>query len=254
MPAPVNRAASPRVDGWLARLGQAVCRPRCLVCSEPGHGGRDLCLACTRILPWLGAACARCALPLAGVHAAAAAGEAAPASCGACLREPPPLAAVHAAFLYTFPLDRLLPRFKFHHDLAAGHLLAATMVDAFAGLPRPDALVPVPLHLGRLRSRGYDQAHELARPLAAALDVPLQPGLLRRIRATAPQSDLDAGARRGNVRGAFVPVRPTGARMPAHVALVDDVMTTGATLHAAALALHRAGVARVDAWVCARVP
>jgi len=171
--------------------------------------------------------------------------------CGACLRRPPPLQATHAAFVYGFPLDRLLPRFKFHRDLAAGRALGEAMATRFATLPRPQALLPVPLHPARLRQRGYDQALELARPLARALAVPLQLDGLRRVRDTRAQSELDARARRRNLRGAFVAGR--GA-LPAHVALVDDVMTTGATLHAAAVALRRAGVARVDAWVCARVP
>jgi ComF family protein len=154
--------------------------------------------------------------------------------------------------VYGFPLDRLVPRFKFHHDLAAGRLMAELMAGPLASAPRPDAVVPVPLHAHRLRRRGYDQALELARPLARSLELPLRDDLLRRIRITAPQSELSAVARRRNLKGAFA-VR-TDTNPPAHVVLVDDVMTTGATLHAAAAALKRAGVQRVDAWVCARVP
>jgi ComF family protein len=175
----------------------------------------------------------------------------APHICGQCLRSPPPLQAVHAACLYDFPVDRLLPRFKFHRDLAAGRLLAQLMAEAFNPLQRPQAVIALPLHRSRLRTRGYDQALELARPLARALQLPLLEGALRRTRATAPQSELSAMARRRNLRGAF---DCDGAPPPAHVALVDDVMTTGATLHAAAKALRRAGVERVDGWVCARVP
>lgn len=107
----------------------------------------------------------------------------------------------------------------------------------------------MPLHRARLRRRGYDQALELARPLARGLGLPLCDGL-HRVRATAPQSELDARARRRNLRHAFAVQAP----LPPHVALVDDVMTTGATLHAAAQALRRAGVGRIDAWVVARVP
>ncbi|MCW5581472.1 MAG: ComF family protein, partial [Luteimonas sp.] len=170
-----------------------------------------------------------------------------------CLRRPPPLLAAHAAFVYGFPLDHLLPRFKFHRDLAAGRILSAAMAARFGTLPRPDALVAVPLHRARLRQRGYDQALELARPLARTLALPLLSGTLLRARDTAPQSELDAGARQRNLRDAFS-VAPGARLLPAHVVLVDDVMTTGATLHAAARALRRAGVARVDAWICARVP
>ena len=234
--------AAPPVDGWWARLGARLCPPRCLVCRETAPPGADLCSACRAALPWNDRACLRCALPLPGIDAL----------CGACLRKPPPLLAAHAAFVYGFPLDRLLPRFKFHRDLAAGRLLSAAMAERFAALPRPDALLAVPLHRARLRQRGYDQALELARPLARALDLPLLSAALQRARDTAPQSQLDAGARRRNLRDAFAIAHR--ARWPAHVVLVDDVMTTGATLHAAAWALRRAGVARVDAWVCARVP
>ena len=244
MPSPVNRSAGQRVDGPWRRLGGVLWPARCLACGEAGDD-HDLCPACRATLPWHRAACLRCALPL-------AAGDDAGGTCGRCLRHPPPLDQVRAACLYAVPLDRWLPRLKFHQDLAAGRLLAHLLAQACADAPRPQALVPVPLHRARLRRRGYDQALELAKPLARELALPLQRQLLQRVRATAPQSELSAAARRRNLRDAFV-VAPD-VELPAHVVLVDDVMTTGATLHAAARALRRAGVARVDAWVCARVP
>lgn len=230
-----------RVTALVARAGAVLLPPRCLACADPGVDGLDLCAACHAALPASGHACARCALPLASQG-----------TCGACLRRPPPLDLVCASFVYAAPLDRLLPRYKFHGDLAAGRLLAGLMLPAVARCTTPQALVPVPLHRQRLRRRGYDQALELARPLATALGIPLRAGLLQRVRPTAPQSELDAAARQRNLRDAF---RARGrGPLPSHVTLVDDVMTTGATLHAAAAALRRAGVARVDAWVCARAP
>ncbi|WP_202842617.1 ComF family protein [Luteimonas saliphila] len=245
MSRPVNRIQAATVDGWWRRLGIGLCPPRCLACREPAPAGDDLCHACRTELPWNSSACPRCAVPLP---------DAGPPDtpCGACQRRPPPLQQAHAAFVYGAPLDRLLPRFKFHRDLAAGRLLADAMTERFAALPRPEALLAVPLHRARLRRRGYDQALELARPLARALRLPLLDGTLVRARATAPQSELDAASRRRNLRDAFEVRR--GIALPEHVVLVDDVMTTGATLHAAARALRVAGVARVDAWVCARVP
>lgn len=217
---------------------------RCLVCAspcDPARGqGRDLCAACHLDLPWNHSACGRCGLPLP---------RAAP-RCGRCLGARPPQAATRALFRYEPPLDRLLLRLKFHGDLAAGRLLAQLLAEGLADAPRPAALLPIPLHRRRLRQRGYDQALELARPLARCLELPLLADRLLRRRATAAQSELNAQARKNNVRGAFA-LAP-GPALPAHVALLDDVMTTGATLAEAARLLRRAGVARVDLWVAAR--
>lgn len=266
MPAPVNLAQAIAVDGWFGRLGRCLWAPRCLVCGEPA-GHIDLCPACEAGLPWMPPACLSCAMPLRSPDAAWGTPADSPGPhpvglcpprrsparlCSACQHAPPPLSEVHAAFLYGFPLDRLLPRLKFHRDLAAGRLLAQTMAAAFRGLARPDVLLPVPLHRTRLRERGYNQALELARPLGRMLGLPVRAGLLLRARHTTPQSRLDADARIGNLQDAFEVVH--GSVPPPHVVLVDDVMTTGATLHAAADALFDAGVERVDAWVCSRAP
>jgi len=242
MPSPVNQTKAHGVYGWPSRILDRLLPSRCLVCGERGANGCDLCGFCRQSLPWLVAACVRCALPL---------GPGADL-CGECLRRPPPQAATRAAFVYSAPLDRLLPRAKFHGDLAALRLLSSLMLGRLADAERPLALIPIPLHRQRLRHRGYDQALELARPLARRLALPVRDDALRRVRATAAQSRLDAGARRRNLRAAFA-VR-AGVSLPAHVALVDDVMTTGATARSAATALLRAGVQRVDVWVCARVP
>lgn len=230
----------PALADFFSGLGAALLPWRCLVCGGPGAAGQDLCPDCRHDLPWNTCACARCGLPL--PHPAP--------RCGRCIRSRPPQAATSAVFRYAPPLDRLLLRFKFHGDLAAGRLLARLLAQGLAGAPRPAALLPVPLHRRRLRQRGYDQALELARPLARELALPLLDGRLQRRRATAPQSELDARARRGNVRGAFHLGR--GPALPDHVVLFDDVMTTGATLSEAARVLRRAGVARVDLWVAAR--
>jgi ComF family protein len=130
------------------------------------------------------------------------------------------------------------------------------MIEALREAEHPVALIAVPLHPRRLRHRGYNQALELARPLANAFDLPILHRALHRIRDTAPQAGLGALARRRNPRGAFAIGRDLrkGVRIPSHVALVDDVMTTGATLYECAKVLQRAGVERVDVWAVARVP
>ena len=174
-------------------------------------------------------------------------------TCGECLKSSPPFERTAAPWLYAGAIASLLPRFKFHAELACGRLLATLALEeleSWEGWREVELVIPVPPHVQRLRQRGYNQALELARPLARALRLPLRDDLLRRCKATTAQSRLDATARRHNLRDAFTAVE---AGLPAHVALIDDVMTTGATLQAAARALRVAGVQRVDAWVCARV-
>ena len=236
----VNLSDHTKVDGGLKAPLPWLFALHCMVCGEAGQDGRDLCRACHDALPWQGPACLRCALPLPTTG-----------TCGTCLQHQPPLTETHAVFDYAFPLDRLLPRLKFHRDFASGRVLAQAMAHHCAQVTRPDALMPLPLHRERLRRRGYDQALELARPLAQTLNLPLADELLQRSKPTSAQSRLDAAARTRNLRGAFRVM--AGASMPAHIVLVDDVMTTGATLHAAAQVLLAAGAQRVDAWVCARV-
>ena len=215
---------------------------RCLLCGAAGANDLDLCADCAAELPRNRSCCARCALPLA-----------APAAlCGECQQHTPLWDAAWAPFRYGWPLDRLESRYKFGKDLAAGRVLSALWAREPRPIELPSLLLTVPLHRSRLRRRGYNQALELARPLAHELGVPLRHDALRRIRHTAAQTELDAVGRRRNVRGAFA-VREA-VTLPAHVAILDDVMTTGATLAECARVLKRSGVARVDVWALARAP
>ncbi len=224
------------------RLRHFVLPLRCLLCGDAGAAGLDLCAACADELPRNRSCCARCALPLA-----------VPAQlCGECLRRPPPWDAAWAPFRYGWPLDRLESRYKFGRDLAAGRVLATLWQREPRPVELPQLFVPVPLHRHRLRQRGYNQALELAVPLARALAIPLHRDALQRLRHTDAQTELDAVHRRRNVRGAFA--LRQGIALPAHVALLDDVMTTGATLAECARVLKRAGVQRVDVWALARAP
>ena len=233
-----------KVDGLAGRALRLVLPPRCLLCGALGDDDRDLCAGCRDDLAVNAPCCPRCAMPLA---------TPAPA-CGQCLRGEPPFARAWAPLRYAHPLDLLEARFKFRADLAAGRVLSSLMIERAANdAPElPELLIPIPLHPSRLRERGYNQTLELLRPLAQAVSVPLRTDALMRVRATPPQTGLDAAARRRNLRGAFA-VAPD-ATLPAHVAVFDDVMTTGATLREAAQTLLRAGVARVDAWALARAP
>ncbi len=222
----------------------ALFPPRCLLCGGRGDGPRDLCHACADALPCIGNACPVCALPLPS--------SAGGAACGRC-RGRPPFAATRAAYLYAPPLDRLVQELKFAGRLGHARLLGELLVAHLeaVGTPPPEMVIPVPLHPRRLRMRGYNQARELARPVARWLDAPLCAHAARRLRDTAAQSGLDAAARRRNVRGAFeVDAGVAGRR----VALVDDVVTTGNTVTELARELVAAGAERVEVWCLARAP
>jgi ComF family protein len=171
--------------------------------------------------------------------------------CGSCLQTPPAYDEAVAVFDYIEPADAMIQRLKFGGDLAYARTLGKIMANALMrrGARRPRVLIPVPLHPDRLVARGFNQAVELARPLAACFGLPMERNCCVRTRATAEQSRLDAAARRRNVRNAFRVIRTMEG---ADVAVIDDVMTTGCTLEAVAQALKRAGARRVTVWVCAR--
>ncbi len=167
--------------------------------------------------------------------------------CPACAPLIEPVRRGLGAYAYGGPLATAIQRFKFQgrSELGGplGALLAEAAIERHGG--QVDAVVPVPLHPRRLRERGYDQVGLLARPVASALGVPLRRDLLARRRPTKPQAGLGAAQRLLNVRGAFALEHCPRAPFPRRILLLDDVTTTGATLHAAASPLREAGVERV---------
>ena len=220
----------------------ALLPSHCLLCGACGQGALSLCAACEADMPRNMTCCTRCALPL----------ESPAPLCGRCIKHAPPWDAAWVPFRYEWPLAQLESRFKFGGDLAAGRTLSMLWTASPAPHDLPDAIVPVPLHRSRLRQRGYNQALELAKPLAKHFGVSVSRDALRRSRDTHAQTELTALQRRRNVRGAFV-ANPDG-KAPGHVAVLDDVFTTGATLAECARVLKRAGAQRVDVWALARAP
>ena len=212
-----------------------LCRGRASRSSREGL----LCEACDADLPRLSApACPRCAL-----------GSPGEAVCGRCLADPPAYDATYAALAYRFPVDVLIHALKFRGELALAPLLGGLLAEcARAGWPA-DAIVPVPLSAARLRERGYNQAMEIARPVGEVLRVPVEARLCERTRDTPAQTELVWAERARNVRGAFRCSAPLDGAV---IAVVDDVMTTGATLAEIAKALKAAGAARVFNIVAAR--
>jgi ComF family protein len=217
----------------------------CALCVA-ASGPALLCDACAADLPTIGSACPVCALP-----------SGRRAICGACAGSPPPFSGTLSALAYAFPVDRLIRQIKYGGNTAlvdwAGATLAsavsANLVHRDPGL-RPQWIVALPLSASRQRERGFNQAMEIAVRVAAATALPVY-APLERVRAGPPQASLPWAVRQGNVRGAFaVRRRVPGAR----IALVDDVMTTGATLAEASRTLIAAGARRVECWVVARTP
>lgn len=237
---PVNHSLLTKVNGWFAPAQEWLFPPLCVLCGDYGERRRDLCCGCADDLPIVKAACVRCGAPLPM-----------PGTCGRCQRRPPAFDRTAAVFHYVPPLDALIKRLKFNGDLTLARLLGELMADRLgeSETELPEVIIPVPLHVRRLKERGFNQALELARPVAERLGVPLAWRQVVRIRATDPQADLPAKLRYRNIRGAFA-VEPGFAAQ--HVAIVDDVMTTGYTVNELAATLRRAGVATVSVWVCAR--
>jgi ComF family protein len=225
---------------WLENLWQRLYPLQCVLCGAPGAEGLDLCPPCRTDLPFLQTACRRCARPLSTVGI-----------CGLCQQQTPPQDRTLSGFHYQSPVDYLILQLKFGGKLHLAPLLGKLTAERLA--PHldslPECIIPVPLHPHRLRERGFNQALELARPLASYLKIPINAHAVRRIRPTAAQSSLPRQERKQNVRDAFALRNPLAAR---HVAILDDVLTTGHTVGELAKILRRAGAQTVEVWTCTR--
>lgn len=230
-------------------------QPVCAVCGLSTGSGMPLCAGCRKDLPVIEPACERCALPLTAGHLAPGASGYI-TICPHCRRRPPPVGRAVAACRYDFPVDRLVQRLKFGGQLPLARVFGCLLSDrvraAYACDHLPAALIPVPLHPQRRRQRGFNQAERIALVTGRALGLPVLAGCVTRQRNTAAQSGLGLGARRRNLRAAFRLCDDATSALPAHVALVDDVITSGSTVLALAATLRAAGVVRVDAWAVAR--
>jgi ComF family protein len=207
----------------------------CPLCGARS-GPELLCAACVADLPGLPEHCPRCAVPTAGGTI-----------CGSCLADPPHFDGTTALWRYEFPCDQLVQALKYRAQLALAGFFARAL--ASRPLPEVDLIVPMPLHPKRLAERGFNQALEIARVVARRLERPIEPLAVPRVKDTSPQTGLPYKERAKNVHGAFACHRDLSGR---RVAVVDDVMTTGATLDELARVLKGAGAARVENLVVAR--
>ncbi len=231
----------------------------CAHCGRPLDADRRalFCGACWQTLrPLVGPVCPCCGHPFASPVALTWSPT---HLCGACRRKRPPFTIARAATLYIEDgvARQALLLFKQGGKISVGRHLGSFMADAASSLldlPRYDCAIPVPLHRRRERERGFNQALILARALGKRYNVPVLPRVLRRVRATDFQAAMTGRrAREANIRGAFTVVRPQEIREK-RVLLVDDILTTGATVRACSRVLRRAGAKEVAVYVCARVP
>lgn len=229
---------------WLNKLQFRFFPSTCLICRGSGQEHLDLCRDCHRELPWNTHSCHRCGAALATPERLI---------CGRCQQRPPDFDSTYAPLLYEPPVDYLVKALKFHGHLPTANVLAALLANALKrrDAPLPQALIPVPLHPSRLAERGFNQALEIARPLARQLQLPVLAQGVYRTRHTPPQVALDAKKRARNVRGAFAVRDFIHVRQ---VAVVDDVVTTGSTVAELARVLRAAGVKHIEIWACARTP
>lgn len=218
---------------------------RCALCDGPARDGRELCDGCAHGLPRAGQACPRCGIRMSRIDATGV--------CRRCAVRPPGFHRMVAPLAYDYPVDRLLLGLKFGRRMHLARALGQAIAEGVCSeverglLEMPDALAPVPLHPRRLAKRGFNQAEEIARFIGRAIGVPVLPDICRRVRRTRMQSRLSDEERRLNVADAFA-----CSQSPLRPAIVDDVVTTGATADAMAAALMAGGAEHVQVWAAAR--
>lgn len=226
---------------WVDESVALLAPPRCACCGRAEPSGL-VCPACQPELPWNLTACPSCAQPLPAV-----------ATCANCLKRAPSFDRAWTPFVFEDPVRHGVLSLKYGARFEQARVLGQLMAQQLAqrAAPLPELLIPVPLPRTRLYTRGYNQAMELARALQRVLGLQIDHRCARLLRAPRDQIGQTAAQRRRNLREAFVVERDLSGM---HVALIDDVMTTGATLDALARAARKAGAAHIEAWALARAP
>ncbi|MDP3589058.1 MAG: ComF family protein [Methylobacter sp.] len=231
------------VYNWINIIQDYLLPPTCILCGNPGHNSRDICHSCYTQLPRNNLCCYRCAEILETPATA-------PVLCGRCLSRHPAFDETVAPFIHQGAIRHLIGSLKFGANYKNARLLGMLLADHLKQTAeRPDLIIPVPLHKARYRERGFNQAIEIARTVAKEMQIPLDLTSCKRHRDTPHQTQIPAKKRQKNLKNAFSIIKPIHAR---HIAILDDVMTTGTTAHELAYILKKAGASRVDAWVCAR--
>lgn len=231
------------VNNWLNIIQDYLLPPTCILCGNTGFDSQDICQGCFTDLHKNIHCCYKCAEIFETANSS-------PQLCGHCISKSPAFDETHAPFIHQGIMRHLIATLKFNRQYKNARLLGyllATQIKKTAEIP--DIILPVPLHKQRYRERGFNQSIEIAKALSKQLDIPIDTKSCIRIRNTVHQIDLPAKQRHKNIKNAFAVNQLIKTQ---HIAILDDVMTTGSTVNELAKVLKKAGVARVDVWVCAR--
>ena len=232
------------VNNWLFSALSCFFPYRCVLCQQAGDGERDLCRYCESLLtPLPTSRCAICAVPLPSAQDKQV--------CGECLQNRPFYQQAFIPYIYEHGIRTLINQLKFNQRLLHAHILADLFYTAARQqqLEPAEVLVPMPLHRRRLNVRGFNQSLLLARAIGRTWGLPVATGYCRRIKHVPPQAGLNRQQRKQNVKAVFAVANTLPYR---HIALVDDVMTTGSSVNELAKMFKQAGVQRVDVWCMAR--
>lgn len=230
------------LNNWINIIQDSCLPPTCILCNSSGFNRWDLCYDCYRQLPWAQHQCPQCGKSLSSEYPTLT-------PCGSCINALPAFDSTIAVFKHRDAIRFLIAGLKFNAQYKHARLLGLLLAEAINLNPiRPEAIIPMPLHPSRYKERGFNQSIEIAKTVAKQLKIPLLLNHCIRNRGTEHQTHLSKTERRKNVSNCFTQLQPLPFE---HVAIIDDVMTTGSTAHELAKTLKAAGTQRVDMWVCA---
>ncbi|MCF7969848.1 MAG: ComF family protein [Methylococcaceae bacterium] len=231
------------VNNWFDIIQYSLLSTSCILCNKPGMQHIDLCAACYDALEKMEDQCYCCAKPF-------AVRSLTPRLCGQCQKNPPAFNKTYSPFIHQGAIRYLINQLKFNGAYKNSRLLGLLLADYLGkNAELPELIIPVPLHTNRYKQRGFNQTHEIAKTIAKELNLAIDISSCRRIKNTPHQISLTAKQRRKNIKNAF---QITKLPKVNHIAILDDVMTTGATANELARLLKSAGINRVDVWLCAR--
>ena len=231
------------VNNWFDIIQYSLLSTSCILCNKPGMKHIDLCVACYNALEKMEDRCYCCANPFA-IH------NSAPRLCGKCQKNLPAFNKTYSPFIHQGTIRYLINQLKFNGAYKNSRLLGLLLANYLEkNAELPELIIPVPLHSNRYKQRGFNQTHEIAKTIAKELNVAINISCCQRIKNTPHQISLTAKQRLKNIKNAFLITKLPSVN---HIAILDDVMTTGATANELARLLKSAGINRVDVWLCAR--